>query len=63
MHKSCDHEHFIWENRREFESGRTFLMGDYCERVQLLLSYVEHHEDEENNLMELVFTEGIGTKD
>ena len=42
---------------------RRLLLRDFCYRVQNILSYIEHHEDEENDLIGLVFNEDIGTKD
>lgn len=39
------------------------LVRDCCARIGHLLSYVEHHEDLENNLVSIAFTQDIGTKD
>ena len=47
----------------DLEPDRRLFLRDFCHRVQVLLSYVEHHEDEENDLIGLVFSEDIGTND
>lgn len=39
------------------------LIRDSCARIQNLLSYVEHHEELENNLVTFAFTQDIGTRD
>jgi hypothetical protein len=39
------------------------LVRDCCGRINDLLDYVEHHEDEENLLVTYVFSQDIGTKD
>jgi len=39
------------------------LIRDISHRMQDVLHYVEHHEKEENDLVQLVFTDDIGTKD
>ncbi|MCG3132869.1 MAG: hypothetical protein FLDDKLPJ_03735 [Phycisphaerae bacterium] len=39
------------------------LVLDWSDRVVALLSYVRHHENEENDLVEWVFTEDVGAKD
>jgi iron-sulfur cluster repair protein YtfE (RIC family) len=39
------------------------LVRDSCRRIEDLLSYVEHHEELENNLLLSVCVEDIGTKD
>ena len=47
----------------ELIPDRQLLLRDFCHRVQFLLSYVEHHEDEENDLIGLVFSEDMGAND
>lgn len=39
------------------------LVRDFCHRAADILNFIEHHEDEENELVEFVFTDDIGTKD
>ena len=39
------------------------LVRDGCRRIEDLLSYVEHHEELENNMLLSVCAEDIGTKD
>lgn len=39
------------------------LIRDISHRMKSVLDYVEHHEKEENDLVQLVFTDDIGTKD
>lgn len=39
------------------------LVRDCCHRIGTILNYVDHHEDEENELVEFAFTNDIGTKD
>lgn len=54
------------EIHQTFQSLRPedhLLILDCCRRVQNLLSYLEHHEKEENLLLLSAFTNDIGTKD
>lgn len=39
------------------------LIRDCCRRIDSLIHYIEHHEDDENMLVTFVFTHDIGTKD
>ncbi len=39
------------------------LVRDVCRRIDRVLSYVDHHEDDENLLVTFVFCTDIGTKD
>ena len=41
---------------------RRLLLRDFCYRIQHILSYIEHHEDEENDLVAFVSSEDIGTR-
>jgi len=45
------------------ESDDRLLVRDCCHRIENLLSYVEHHENDENLLLTYAFTHDIGTKD
>ncbi len=47
----------------QMESDDLLLARDWCNRVIDTLHYVQHHENEENDLIELVFTQDIGSKD
>ena len=42
---------------------RLLLVRDFCNRAGDLIGYIEHHESEENDLLEFVFSHDIGTKD
>ena len=39
------------------------LIRDCCRRIDNLVHYIEHHEDDENLLVTFVFTHDIGTED
>ncbi|RJP35763.1 MAG: hypothetical protein C4547_08925 [Phycisphaerales bacterium] len=39
------------------------LVRDCCNRINDLLSYIAHHEKDENMLIMFVFTQDMGTKD
>lgn len=39
------------------------LIRDCCARIGSLLSYIEHHEDDENLLVTYAYTQDIGTSD
>jgi hypothetical protein len=39
------------------------LIRDCCRRIENLIHYIDHHEDDENMLVTFVFTHDIGTKD
>ena len=47
----------------ELTAKDRLLARDCCRRIDLLLSYVDQHEDLENNLVTLAFTQDIGTND
>ncbi|MHC5109977.1 MAG: hemerythrin domain-containing protein [Planctomycetota bacterium] len=47
----------------ELTPKRRLLLRDFCQRVQYLLAYVEHHENEENDLIGMAYCEDMGTKD
>ena len=48
---------------QELTPDRMLLVRDFCTRIQSLLNYVEHHENEENDLVEFVFTQDVGGTD
>lgn len=43
--------------------GDRLLVRDCCNRINALLGYLEHHENDENILISSVLTHDIGTKD
>jgi len=47
----------------ELTPERPLLVRDVCHRVRDLLSYVRHHEFDENMLVLSAFSDDIGTKD
>ena len=47
----------------ELAAKDRLLARDCCCRIDQLLCYVDHHEELENNLVTLAFTQDIGTKD
>ena len=53
----------LHKSLEELAPDRRLLIRDFCDRTQSLLHYVERHENVENDLIEFVFTEDIGTKD
>lgn len=36
------------------------LVRDSCHRIRDLLQFIDHHQEKENNLVQLVFTEDLG---
>lgn len=44
------------------DSDRRLLIRDFCHRVLDLLGYMERHEQEESDIVELVLTDQVGTK-
>ena len=48
---------------RELLPERRLLVRNFCARIATLLAYVEHHESEEDDLVEMVFLNDLGTKD
>lgn len=53
----------LHELTRQIRPHTRLLLRDYCRRTIDLLSYVEHHEQEENDLISLVYTVDEGTLD
>jgi hemerythrin-like domain-containing protein len=47
----------------EIDPQDQLLVVDCCHRIDTILGYVAHHEDDENDLVEFAFTDDIGTKD
>lgn len=65
------HEHLEFEVLLNDLSGRLaqlkeddrLLVRDWCRRTTDLIHYIEHHESEENDLVEFVYTQDEGAKD
>ena len=55
-----DNIHHVLQTLRPEQS---LLIRDCCHRIRSLLSYIEHHEKDENLMVISVFTDDIGTKD
>lgn len=53
----------IHQELHRITSEDHLLIRDICRRIQDLLSYVEHHDADENLLLLTTFTDDIGTED
>ena len=58
--RMMDNIHILLE---EMKVEDQLLIRDCCHRIHDLLSYVEHHQNEENLVVLSVFTDDIGTTD
>jgi len=47
----------------QLDPNDRLLVYDCCRRIDNLLNYVEHHENDENLLITFAYTHDIGTKD
>lgn len=65
------HEHLEFEvllndlagRLAQLKSDDRLLARDWCRRMSDLVHYIEHHESEENDLMEFAYTQDFGAKD
>lgn len=65
------HEHLEFEvllndlaaRLAQLKSNDRLLARDWCRRMSDLVHYIEHHESEENDLMEFAYTQDFGAKD
>lgn len=53
----------IHKDLQELQPDDDLLIRDTCRRIQNLLSYIEHHDADENLLLLTAFTEDLGTTD
>lgn len=53
----------IQQTLQELRPEHSLLIRDCCHRIRDLLSYIEHHENDENLIVISAFTDDIGTKD
>lgn len=53
----------IWNTLKRVEPDNLLLVRDICNRINDLLSYIAHHDKDENLLVMFTITQDIGTKD